>query len=107
MPAVGVTEDKKSQVRRSQNTWASLPLYLTGFSAIVIVANLLRKARRYMAKSGTCESKQGHRERMAAEMAKDETVLKSVAESRAAYELGKTLTLDQAFPKSVAARKRA
>jgi hypothetical protein len=37
-------------------------------------------------------------EKIAAEMAQDPEVLESVADSRAAFEQHRTLTLDQAFP---------
>jgi len=51
------------------------------------------------------KAKQEEMERIAAEMAKDPEVLKSVADSRAAFEQGRTLTSAQALPSKT--RRRA
>jgi hypothetical protein len=60
--------------------------------------------KKIMRGTSKVQSKQEILERVAAQMAKDPEVLKSVGESRAAFEQGRTLTSDQALPRKRLAR---
>ena len=96
----------EQQEEKTAEFWRKLPLYGLAATVVLLIGSVGKRIVRKFILKIENETSQKASEMNAAEMAQDPEVLRGVAESRAAYEQQRTLTLDQALPR-LAKKERA